>query len=50
MNVNGWTELNASLRAEILQKINADSICVTETHLTGDNTTELDGYKWFDVI
>ena len=46
-NVNGWTRGNELIRTQILDKINADIICINGTFLTGQNTIFIDGYTWY---
>ena len=46
-NVNGWTDRNARLRAEILSYVNSDIICVSETHLKGDLQLDMNNYVWY---
>ena len=47
-NVNGWTRGNELIRTQILDKINANIICINETFLTGQNTISIDGYTWYE--
>jgi len=44
LNVRGWTKDNCVLRKEILSSVDADIICITETHLDENNVCELEGY------
>ena len=49
--MNGWTSNNSSIRERILQHLNADIICISESHvLNKDNSFKpsLTGYKWID--
>ena len=46
VNVNGWTECNSKLREEIIRNVNSNIIGISETHLSGDDIIELDGYIW----
>ena len=46
-NVSGWTRDNELIRSQILDKINADIICINETFLTGQNTIFIEGYTWY---
>ena len=46
-NVNGWTDINHTLRTVILQSLDADIISVNETHLRGEGTIDIEGYIWF---
>ena len=46
-NVNGWTRDNKLIRTQILDKINAEIICINETLLTGQHTIFIDGYTWY---
>lgn len=39
--------MNLELRQLILRTPNPDCISLNETHLTGQNTIEFDGYTWF---
>ena len=45
--MNGWTEAKAVLRREILLGLNADIICLSETHLIGEETIFVDKYTWY---
>ena len=47
-NVNGWTQNNQDLRVRVINHLNPDIVCLSETHLDGKNTIELEGYKFFD--
>ena len=44
--MNGWNENNKSLREKLVTYRGSDIICVTETHLTGVQKLELEGYTW----
>jgi exonuclease III len=46
MNVNGWTNANSELRQKMLSASDADIICVSETHLSGDSQINIPGYLW----
>ena len=46
-NVNGITDRNFKLRKEVIKCLNQDIFCINETHLRGDETVHIDGYKWF---
>ena len=46
-NVNGWTETNKNLRGEIITQINADIVCLGETHLKDTCGNELNNYTWY---
>ena len=45
--MNGWTEANTVLRREILPGLNADIMCLSETHLIGEETIVVDKYTWY---
>ncbi|WAQ97834.1 LOW QUALITY PROTEIN: hypothetical protein MAR_022207 [Mya arenaria] len=47
INVCGWTEGNHLLREELIRFLNADTITVIETHLSGNNVINCEGYRWF---
>ena len=44
LNVNCWGENNGKLQAEIVKSQNADVICISETHLKGEDEISLHGY------
>ena len=46
-NVNGWTQNNCNLRERILMSQNPDIICLTETHLIGENKAEIQGFSGY---
>lgn len=46
-NVNGWTTHNQTLRKLLLNHLNPDIICLSETHLKGNDTICLDNYHFF---
>ncbi|WAR23590.1 hypothetical protein MAR_037259, partial [Mya arenaria] len=47
INVCGWTEGNHLLREELIRCLNADIKTVIETHLSGNNVRNCEGYRWF---
>ncbi len=46
-NINGWTDLNANLRINVILSLNLDIICLTETHLRPNSDIHVDGYTWY---
>ena len=46
LNLAGWTDRNRLLREHLVKETDLDILCVTETHLTGNNEIEIDGYKF----
>ncbi len=43
-NINGCTKENAHIRLTALSHLNADIICLGETHLKNENTVNIDNY------
>ena len=46
MNIRGWTKHNSEFRQKILLSLEADIICISETHLNGNEYCVLPGYHW----
>ena len=46
LNIRGWTKENCTLRKNILLSLHSDIICLSETHLDGNESCELPGYHW----
>ena len=46
-NIQSWTNNNCVLRKKVLQNIDPHFICLTETHLKGEETISMNGYTWF---
>lgn len=44
-NINGWTQNNHLPRKDILSKLNADIICLTETKLRSTDTISIENYR-----
>ena len=44
--MNGWTASNSILRNQSIKNIKADIICLSETHLTGEQQLHVDDYTW----
>ena len=47
LNVGGWTTNNHALREAIICKSSSSIFCVNETHLSGTNTLEIEGYTYY---
>ena len=46
VNINGWTTNNSNLRKHIIEVLNKDMICSSETQLSKEDTINVDGYSW----
>ena len=44
--LNGWTASKSILRNQLIKNIKADIICLSETHLTGEQQLHVDDYTW----
>ena len=44
-NINGWTQNNHLPRRDILSKLNADIVCLTETKLRSTDTILIENYR-----
>lgn len=47
LNLNGWSDHNSTLRGNICSYKDADFICVSETHLEGEEFIQLEGYRYY---
>ena len=51
MNVRGWKQDidsdNFNLRSTCVLKSDIDILGIAESHLTGHNNLDLDGFRWF---
>ena len=46
-NINGWNDRNKQTRTDVIVGLNADVVCVIETHLLKKDSLEVDGYKTY---
>ncbi len=44
-NVRGWTQNNEIIRKIFIEELQPDILCVSETHLKGNDTILIDNYK-----
>jgi len=47
-NVNGWTGENSVLRESIINKLDLDVVCISETHLKNNEHIEFEGFTCFN--
>ncbi len=47
MNVHGWTYYNSIIGKTIINNMNPDILCISETHLQKEHTLRIDGYEYF---
>ena len=45
-NVNEWTDNNKDTRIYVLNYVNADIVCLSETHRGGRDEINLPEYRW----
>ncbi len=45
-NVRGWTKNNEIIRKIFIEELQSDILCVSETHLKGNDTILIDNYKF----
>lgn len=47
MNINGWTRASAELKGLLCKFKRPNTVCLSETHLDGDEQIEVQGYKCY---
>ncbi len=45
--VCGWTDHNSIIRETIINDMNPDILCISETHFQKEQTLRMDGYEYF---